>query len=72
MRAMSIEWSPEPEPHPMITSSTSEVSKPCRSRSALSTCARIRCGCTSCSAPVFFPLPRGERMASMIKASGMT
>ena len=72
MRAMSMEWSPDPAPHPMITSSTSEVSKPTRSRSAFSTWARMRWGCTSCSPPVSLPLPRGERTASMIQASRST
>jgi hypothetical protein len=71
MRAMSIEWSPLPAPQPITTSSTSAVSKPLRCCSALSTCARMRCGCTLCSAPVSLPLPRGERTASMIQASLM-
>ena len=71
MRAMSIEWSPLPALQPMTTSSTSAVSKPLRSRTALSTWARMRCGCTLWSAPVSLPLPRGERAASMIKASVM-
>ena len=69
MRAMSMAWSPTPAPLPMITSSTSAVSKPMRSRRAFSTWARIRCGCTPCSAPVSLPFPRGERTASMIHAS---
>src|SRR4051794_41124541 len=69
MRAMSIEWSPLPAPQPMTTSSTSAVSNPLRSRRALSTWARMRCGCTLCSAPFSLPLPRGERTASMIQAS---
>ena len=69
MRAMSIEWSPLPAPQPITTSSTSAVSNPLRSRSALSTWARIRCGWTLCSAPFSLPLPRGERTASMIQAS---
>ena len=69
MRAMSIAWSPLPAPQPITTSSTSAVSKPLRDCSALSTCAKMRCGCTLCSEPVSLPLPRGERTASMIQAS---
>ena len=56
IRAMSIAWSPLPAPQPMTTSSTSAVSNPLRSRSALSTWARIRCGWTLCSAPVLLAL----------------
>src|SRR5438309_8490518 len=55
----------------MITSSTSAVLNPCRSCSALSTCANTRCGWTGCSAPFCLPLPLGDRMASMMYASPM-
>ena len=71
MRAMSMLWSPLPAPHPMITSSTSAVSNPLRACRAFSTWARMRWGWTLCSAPEGFPLPRGERTASMIQASVM-
>ena len=53
-----------------MMSSTSPVSRPLRSASALSTVAPRTCGCSSASAPLpTFPMPRGVRHASMIQAS---
>ena len=65
-------WSPDPEAHPMITSSTSSVFSPLRSRSASSSWASMRCGCTPWRLPLSLPFPLGERTASMISASAPT
>src|SRR5581483_804328 len=57
---------------PHTTSSTSAVSNPLRSTSALSTVDARCCGCRCAKAPLpCLPMPRGVRHASMMKASAI-
>ncbi len=70
VRAMSAPCSPTGDTTPNTTSSTAAVSSSLRSASDFSTPAASVTGLTLCSDPRF-PLPRGVRTASKIKASLM-
>ncbi len=66
--AILVPCSPTGITHPMMISSTRDVSRSCFFSNPFNNPANRSTGLTSCSDPSFLPLPRGVRTASYINA----